>query len=144
VTGWSYGGFMTVWLEGHYNVWKAAVAGAAVTDWLDMYNLGDANVLIGPQQFGGSPYVGDGMAEYRRESPDASLGKIRAPTLVMSNTGDFRVPMTESFGLYRALKDNGVETQFIAYPMGGHFPSDPVKQMDVYQRWTDWVAAHLK
>lgn len=44
VTGWSYGGYMTTWLAGHYPVWKAAIAGAAVTNWLDQYDLGDANV----------------------------------------------------------------------------------------------------
>ena len=41
VTGWSYGGFMTTWLAGHYPVWKAAVAGAPVTDWVEMYDLSD-------------------------------------------------------------------------------------------------------
>ena len=144
VTGWSYGGYMTTWLAGHYDVWKAAVAGAAVTDWVDMYDLSDGNVAIADEQTGASPYIGNGMAENRRQSPDTNVTKIKAPTLVMCDTGDFRVPITQSFGLYRALHDNGVETQFIAYPIGGHFPSDPVRQMDVYQRWTDWLVAHLK
>jgi dipeptidyl aminopeptidase/acylaminoacyl peptidase len=144
VTGWSYGGFMTTWMAGHYTVWKAAVAGAAVTDWVEMYDLGDGNITIAPQQTGASPYLGDGLAINRRQSPDNSVTHIKAPTLILSDTGDFRVPITQSFGLYRALHDNGVETQFIAYPIGGHFPSDPVRQMDVYQRWTDWVVGHLK
>jgi dipeptidyl aminopeptidase/acylaminoacyl peptidase len=48
VSGWSYGGYMTTWLLGNYpEKWKAAVAGAAVTDWLDQYNYGDANVRRG-------------------------------------------------------------------------------------------------
>lgn len=143
VTGWSYGGFMTTWLSGHYPVWKAAVAGAPVTDWVEMYDLSDGNVS---QLFstGASPYVGDGMALNRRQSPSASYGKITAPTLIMCDTGDFRVPIPQSFGLYRALKDNHVTTEFYAIPTGGHFPSDPIRQMDVYQRWNDWLAAYLK
>jgi len=60
VSGWSYGGYMTVWLAGHYAGWKAAVAGAAVTDWLDQYNVGDANVGRAGA-IGGSPWVGDNM-----------------------------------------------------------------------------------
>ena len=44
VTGWSYGGYMTTWLIGHYHDWKTAIAGAAVTDWRDMYDLSDGNV----------------------------------------------------------------------------------------------------
>jgi dipeptidyl aminopeptidase/acylaminoacyl peptidase len=54
VTGWSYGGFMTTWLAGHYPVWKAAVAGAPVTDWVQMYDLSDGNVTA-VAQTGASP-----------------------------------------------------------------------------------------
>ena len=142
VTGWSYGGFMTTWLAGHYPVWKAAVAGAAVTDWVEMYNLSDGNVTQS-EATGTSPYLGDGMDLNRRQSPASSMTKIKAPTLIMCNTGDFRVPITQSFGLYRALMDNHVTTEFYAIPAGGHFPGDPVRQMDVYQRWIDWLQRFL-
>jgi dipeptidyl aminopeptidase/acylaminoacyl peptidase len=145
VTGWSYGGYMTTWIAGHYPVWKAAVAGASVTDWVDMYDLSDANVASGLQQVGPpSPYVGNAMAMYRAESPASTETKITAPTLVMSDNGDFRVPVTQSFGLYRALKDNHVTTEFYLYPVHGHFPGDPIRQMDVYQRWVDWLVKYLK
>jgi dipeptidyl aminopeptidase/acylaminoacyl peptidase len=143
VTGWSYGGYMTTWLAGHYPVWKAAVAGAPVTDWVEMYDLSDGNVTEWAAT-GASPYVGDGMAINRRQSPSSTVTKITAPTLIMCDTGDFRVPIPQSFGLYRALKDNHVTTEFYAIPTGGHFPRDPVMQMDVDQRWVDWVATYLK
>lgn len=143
VTGWSYGGFMTTWLAGHYPVWKAAVAGAPVTDWVEMYDLSDGNVTESATT-GASPYVGDGMAINRRQSPSSTVSKITAPTLIMCDTGDFRVPIPQSFGLYRALKDNHVTTEFYAIPTGGHFPGDPVMQMDVYQRWVDWLVTYLK
>jgi dipeptidyl aminopeptidase/acylaminoacyl peptidase len=142
VTGWSYGGFMTTWLAGHYPVWKAAVAGAAVTDWVEMYDLSDGNVTQ-TEATGASPYVGDGMAVNRRQSPASAMTRIRAPTLIMCNTGDFRVPITQSYGLYRALMDNHVTTEFYAIPSGGHFPGDPIRQMDVYQRWIDWLQRFL-
>ena len=142
VSGWSYGGFMTTWLAGHYPVWKAAVAGAAVTDWVEMYDLSDGNVTQS-EATGASPYVGNGMAVNRRQSPASAMTRIRAPTLIMCNTGDFRVPITQSYGLYRALKDNHVTTEFYAIPSGGHFPGDPVRQMDVYQRWVDWLQRFL-
>jgi dipeptidyl aminopeptidase/acylaminoacyl peptidase len=142
VSGWSYGGFMTTWLAGHYPVWKAAVAGAAVTDWVEMYNLSDGNVTQS-EATGASPYVGNGMALNRRQSPSSAMTRITAPTLIMCNTGDFRVPITQSFGLYRALRDNHVTTEFYAIPSGGHFPGDPVRQMDVYQRWIDWLQRFL-
>ncbi len=58
VTGWSYGGYMTTWLIGHYHIWKAAMAGAAVTDWSDMYNLSDGNVQM-RYSFDGTPWTGE-------------------------------------------------------------------------------------
>ena len=107
VSGWSYGGFMTTWLLGNYpDRWKAAVAGAAVTDWLDQYNYGDANVRRG-SAFGGSPWTDAKRLEaYREQSPMHYVARIKAPTLILSDTGDYRVPITQSFQLYHALRDN--------------------------------------
>ena len=48
--------------------------------------------------------------------------KIRIPTLIMANVQDFRVPITQSYKLFRALQDHGVETQFLAYPGRTHSP----------------------
>jgi dipeptidyl aminopeptidase/acylaminoacyl peptidase len=144
VSGWSYGGYMTTWLLGNYpNRWKAAVSGAAVTDWLDQYNYGDANVRRA-SGFGGSPYTDEArLQSYREQSPIYYVSKIKAPTLILSDTGDYRVPITQSFQLYHALMDNGVTTQFIAYPVSGHSPSDPVHSRDIDRRWIAWLAKYL-
>lgn len=142
VTGWSYGGYMTTWLLGHFPVWKAAIAGAAVTDLVDQYSLGDANVRRG-QQLGGSPYLDGRLENYIKQSPITYAAKIRAPTLILSDTGDYRVTVTQSYKLYHVLKDNGVATQFIAYPIGGHSPADPVRQRDVDRRWIAWLEKYL-
>jgi dipeptidyl aminopeptidase/acylaminoacyl peptidase len=143
VSGWSYGGYMTTWLLGHYQGWKVAVAGAAVTDWLDQYNFGDGNVRRA-SGFGGSPWVGGRINAYMEQSPITYANKIHAPTLVLSDTGDYRVPITQSYKLYHVLKDNGVTTQFFAYPTAGHSPSDPVRQRDVDRRWVGWLEKYLE
>jgi dipeptidyl aminopeptidase/acylaminoacyl peptidase len=144
VSGWSYGGYMTTWLLGNYpDKWKAAVAGAAVTDWLDQYNYGDANVRRGAA-FGGSPYTDEKrLGSYIEQSPIHYASRIKAPTLILSDTGDWRVPITQSFQLYHVLSDNGVTTQFIAYPVPGHSPGDPVHSRDVDRRWIGWLAKYL-
>jgi dipeptidyl aminopeptidase/acylaminoacyl peptidase len=145
VSGWSYGGYMTTWLLGNYpGQWKAAVAGAAVTDWLDQYNYGDANVRRA-WAFGGSPYTdGKRLEAFREQSPITYASKIKAPTLILSDTGDYRVPITQSFQLYHVLTDNGVTTQFIAYPVTGHSPTDPVHSRDIDRRWIAWLTKYLE
>jgi len=141
VTGTSYGGYMTSWLIGHYQGWKAAVAGAAVTDLGDQYNFADGN--LGWRYFtGGSPWTVEGEKLTLAQSPITYVRNIKTPTLVISTTGDVRVPVTQSYKLFRALTDLGVETKFIAYPVGGHGPGDPVRLVDWYSRWLEWIEAH--
>lgn len=141
VSGWSYGGYMTAWLISRYpQTWRAAVAGAAITDWLDQYHFSDLTTSIA-QGFGGSPWLPRNAEKYWQQSPMANAQRIRTPTLILANTGDERVPITHSYKLYRALKDNGTPVRFVAYPIAGHWPSDPVHQRDMYRRWIDWIAA---
>jgi len=144
VSGWSYGGYMTAWLLGHYSIWKAAVAGAAMTDWMDDYSIADCNVQDRYAFAGRSPWTGDLAKAYVEQSPITYATNIHAPTLILCDTGDFRVPITQSYKLYHALRDIGVETKFIAYPTSGHWPADPVRSADIYKRWVEWLDEHLK
>ena len=143
VTGWSYGGYMTSWLIGHYQIWKAAVAGAPVTDLYDEYNLADGNVSA-RYSFKGSPYMGENLKDYRAQSPITYAAQMKTPTLILHDTGDARVTITQGYSLYHALKDNGVPVKFIVYPVAGHFPGDPVRAMDVDRRWVEWMDQYLK
>ena len=53
------------------------------------------------------------------------------------------MPITQSFQLYHALVDNGVPAQFIAYPVTGHSPSDPIHSRDIDRRWIAWLGKYL-
>jgi dipeptidyl aminopeptidase/acylaminoacyl peptidase len=144
VSGWSYGGFMTTWLIGRYpDRWRAAVAGAAPVDLTDMYALTDLNVMR-RHAITGSPFVGDNLRKYMEMSPLLLLPKARTPTLVMSMTGDVRVVVAGSYKIYRALKDNGVPVEFVAFPGSGHSPADPVRQLERDRRWVEWLARWLE
>lgn len=143
VTGWSYGGYMTSWLIGHYQIWKAAMAGAPVTDLYDEYNLADGNATV-RYSFRGSPFVGDNLKDYRAQSPITYAAHMKTPTLIMHDTGDARVTITQGYALYHALKDNGVPVKFIAFPIAGHAPGDPVRRMDMVRRWVEWMDQYLK
>ncbi|WP_353218323.1 S9 family peptidase [Sandarakinorhabdus sp.] len=142
-TGWSYGGMMTSWLIGAYpEAWAAAVAGAPVTDIVDQYTTADGN-RVRAAQYGPSPFVGDNMASYSRQSPIFSAWRAKAPTLIMADVGDWRVTIPQAYKLYRALSDNNVPVKFIAYPVPGHSPADPIRSRDVWRRWVDWLKPYL-
>ena len=143
VTGWSYGGYMTSWMTGHYNIWKAAVAGAALNDWLDDYNV-SFYVSTDVPWFPGPPGNPKYTPMWRAQSPIAYAQRIKAPTLIMGDIGDNNVTITNSFKMYHALKDNGVPVQFVAYPVHGHFPTDPSQSEDVNKRWLAWLDKYLQ
>ena len=143
VSGWSYGGYMTAWLTGHHRVWRAAVAGAALTDWVmdytvSFYQEGDMYF------FGGSPWNAKYRDIWREQSPINYAQNVTAPTLIMGDVGDPNVPLLNSYEWYHALRDAGVEVEFYAYPVDTHFPKDVVRTTDVYRRWVAWMTKHLK
>ena len=143
VSGWSYGGQMTAWMIGNYSeVWRAAVAGAPVTDLVDQYSLSDNNVER-VEHYGPSPFVGDNLKSYAVQSPISYAWRVKAPTLIMSDVGDWRVTTTQAYKLFHALKDNGVTVKFVAFPVPGHSPADPVRSRDVWRRWTGWLTQYL-
>ena len=145
VSGWSYGGYMTSWLIGHDTRWKAAVAGAAVTDLSDQYCFADFNVQMRYAMKGfATPFSPGGEALYREQSPITYATRAKTPTLILTDTGDFRVPHTQSFRLFRALKEAGVETSFVAIPVKGHFPGDPIRARELFRRWIGWLEPRLK
>ena len=142
VSGWSYGGYMTTWLTGHYKVWKAAVSGAALTDWvmdytIAFYQRGDTYF------FGGSPWTKKYWNIWRQQSPIQYARNVTAPTLIMGDVGDPNVPLVNSYEWYHALRDNGVTVEFYAYPENTHFPRDIVQTTDVFRRWLGWMKKYL-
>jgi dipeptidyl aminopeptidase/acylaminoacyl peptidase len=144
VSGWSYGGYMTSWLISHYHIWKAAVSGAAANRRGDAYNLSDYGVKW-RFMFGGSPWKKEYAKTYEEQSPITYAGAITTPTLILHDTGDRRVPITNAYALYHALKDNGVTVKFIAIPVDAHFPyGAPVHVSDIYRVWLDWLDQYLK
>jgi dipeptidyl aminopeptidase/acylaminoacyl peptidase len=143
VSGWSYGGYMTDWLSSRYPlVWRAAVSGAALNDWvmdytISYYQQGDVYF------FGDSPWTAHGYQTWRAQSPSAYARNVKAPTLIMGDVGDPNVPLVNSYEWYHALRDNGVQVEFYAYPVDSHFPGDIVRTTDVFGRWVGWMTTHL-
>jgi dipeptidyl aminopeptidase/acylaminoacyl peptidase len=109
---------------------------------VDQYTLSDNNVERA-SGYGPSPFVGDNLKAYAAQSPISYAWRAKAPTLIMSDVGDWRVTNTQAYKLYHALKDNGVTVKFVAIPVSGHFPSDPIRTRDIWRRWTAWLVQYL-
>lgn len=139
VYGVSYGGYMTSWLVGHTNQFRAAVAQNAVTDLNVMWHLSDLQSWS-DWDMSGKPW--EVPERLRAHSPLTYANKVRTPTLILHSLNDRRCPVAMGRMFHRALKENGVETMMVIYPDEGH----PIKQLphreDVLQRTLEWFENH--
>ncbi len=141
IAGWSYGGFMTMWAVTQTNRFKAAMAGAGLSNWLSYYgeNLIDQWMI---PFFGKSVY--DDPEVYAKSSPITFIKKVKTPTLILVGDSDGEVPAPQSYEFWHALKTLGVETQFVVYEREGHLFANPKHQRDVIARTLAWFDAHLR
>jgi dipeptidyl aminopeptidase/acylaminoacyl peptidase len=142
VCGWSYGGIMTAWMISKYHIWKAAVSGASVNDWTTDYGTADDS-LADVDLFHGSPFVGNDAPEWRRASAISYVSDVTTPVLILSDVGDNRDSFATSSMYWRALRDNHKDATLRVWPIDGHFPSDPVRTVDVFHYWIDYIARHF-
>jgi dipeptidyl aminopeptidase/acylaminoacyl peptidase len=143
VGGWSYGGYMTNWIIGHTNRFKAAVSVAGITNTVSMYAQSDINHgELARWEFKGVPVLD--MENFRRSSPIEFLHNCQTPTLILHGEEDDRVPVAQAWEIYRALTDLGVEVQMVLYPGAGHGISAPRQYANVVTRWVEWYKRFIK
>jgi dipeptidyl aminopeptidase/acylaminoacyl peptidase len=141
ITGWSYGGYMTMWALTQTQRFKAAVAGAGLSDWLSYYGTNGIDTWMLPY-FGASVY--DDPKVYERSSPMTFIKNVRAPTLLLGGDRDAEVPITQSYEYWNALRRLGVTTEFVVYPDEGHVFFKRQDQLDAMSRIVDWFDSHMK
>ena len=142
VSGWSYGAGLTLWMIEQRHDWRAAVAGAAVTDIAADYATAD-DIAADRTLVGGSPFTAAYRAKAAAMSPIAYAERVRTPLLLMTCRGDTRVSPVGTYEFYHALRDLGRDVRLVAYPVDGHFPGDPVRRIDVYRRWVGFIAGRF-
>jgi dipeptidyl aminopeptidase/acylaminoacyl peptidase len=140
VTGWSYGGFMTMWAVTQTQRFRAAVAGAGISNWQSYYGTNRIDTWMLPY-FGASVY--DAPEVYTRSSPINYVKLARTPTLLLSGERDVEVPASQSFEFFKALKALGVKTQLVVYEDEGHSLRKPEHLRDRTQRTVRWFDTHL-
>src|SRR6266576_984418 len=141
VTGWSYGGYMTMWTVTQTNRFHAAVAGAGIANWQSYYGQN----LIGQWMipfFGASVY--EDPAVYEKSSPIRFIKNVKTPTLVVVGERDAECPASQSYEFWHALKTLGVPTQLIVYPGEGHMFIEPKHQVNRLEQTVAWFDKYLK
>ncbi|HJT17628.1 MAG TPA: alpha/beta fold hydrolase, partial [Thermoanaerobaculia bacterium] len=136
--GWSYGGFMTAWAEGHSDRLKAISIGAPVVDLLSFHGTTDIRAFI-PSYFQAKPW----LDLLREHSPLWHLKPSMAKILIQQDDGDERVPLSQGTMLYRALQELGVDVTMVIYHSRGHTPQVPQEREDVMQRNVDLFTSTL-
>ena len=141
LTGYSYGGYMTMWAVTQTDRFKAAVAGAGVSDWLSYYGENGIDRWMIPF-FGASVY--DDPAVYARSSPIDYIKHVKTPTFVYVGDRDLECPMPQSQEFWHALHELGVPTEFVVYPGQGHELKSAADRADAKRRTLAWFARWLK
>lgn len=143
--GYSYGGFMTTWAIGHTNRFKAALAGAPVTNLSSMYGTSDIGVSFGERQWVGRRM--DEIEKYLFRSPISYVESVETPVLIIHGESDVRVPMEQSEQYFTSLKRLGKTVEFVRFPNFSHLSKrsgHPTLRQEYGDRMLAWFDGYLK
>jgi dipeptidyl aminopeptidase/acylaminoacyl peptidase len=135
VMGWSYGGYMTSWIVTQTKRFKAASAGAAVTNLISFNGTSDIPDLL-PDYFKGEFWKA--FESWRAHSPVLNANGVTTPTLIQHGEADVRVPVSQSYEFYTALKRQGATTKLTVYPRQGHGFTEPKMVLDLARANLEW------
>ena len=140
ITGWSYGGYMTCWTVTQTDRFKAAIAGACISNWHDLYGCGDTHVYA-ENLFGGAPWEQE--ERFLQRSPIRHVRNVQTPVLLLHGEKDIRCPTSQSDQFFTALKRLGKEAVFVRYPGQYHGLGKPNYVVDRWQRTLSWFKYYL-
>jgi dipeptidyl aminopeptidase/acylaminoacyl peptidase len=140
VMGWSYGGYMTNWVVTQTSRFKCAAAGAGLSNLISMWGTNDIPTTLDDYFDGAWFEQPDG---YIKMSPLAHIKNATTPQLILHGQADIRVPTSQGYEMYTALKRKGVPTEMVTYPRTPHGPQEPKFVLDIMQRHIDWVAKYI-
>ncbi|MGF2615294.1 S9 family peptidase [Rossellomorea vietnamensis] len=117
VTGGSYGGFMTNWIVGHTDLFKAAVTQRSISNWVSFYGVSDIGYYFSEWQIDAD--LND-IEKLWKHSPLAYAENIDTPLLILHSEKDYRCPIEQAEQLYIAVKRQGKETEMVRFPESNH------------------------
>lgn len=142
VMGGSYGGFMTNWIVGHTNRFKAAISQRSISNWISFYGTSDVGAFF--VEFQLKRDLSD-MVGLWNMSPLAYASQVKTPLFLMHSEDDLRCPLEQAQQFYVAMKKNGVETKMMTFPDSDHGLSRnglPNLRLERSEAIFDWLATH--
>lgn len=140
VMGWSYGGFMTSWIVTQTRRFKAASVGAGVTNLTSFIGTADIPSFI-PDYFGGQPW--ENLEVYKAHSAMFNMKGVATPTLIQHGEADERVPISQGYEFYNALKVQNIPTRMIVLPRMPHGPNEPKMVLKAMETNLEWFEKYL-
>ncbi len=137
--GWSYGGYVMMWMEGHTTRFKA------LASMMGVYNLtamhGATEELWFPEwDLNGTPWTSD---LYEKLSPNKHVKNFKTPCLVITGEQDYRVAYTQSLEFFTHLQNMNVPSRLIVFKNDGHWPSGLKSMPFYYNAHLDWFHKYL-
>ncbi|HEX2663503.1 MAG TPA: S9 family peptidase [Candidatus Acidoferrum sp.] len=139
--GWSYGGYMTFWIDTQTDRFKAISPGAGLPDLYSMYSQTDIHRYM--TMFFDRKAPWDNFQEYWDHSPMKYVEKVKTPTMILHGQSDTRVPIPQSEEFYRALSERHVPVEFVVYPRENHGFVEPRHIQDRWQRYLVFFGKYL-
>jgi dipeptidyl aminopeptidase/acylaminoacyl peptidase len=117
--GWSYGGYMSMWVEGQTDRFACNAAMMGIFDPASFYGATE-EIWFPEHDFKGTPWTSD---LYERWSPSKYVKNFKTPALVVTGELDYRCPYTQSLSYFTALQKMGVPSRLVVLPNAGHWPA---------------------
>ncbi len=143
VTGGSYGGFMTNWIVGHTDRFKAAATQRSIANWLSFYGTSDIGFYFSKDQTAGHPIVDTDLLW--KQSPMKYALSVKTPLLFIHSDEDYRCPIEQAMQYYAILKEKGLDTKFIWFKGETHELSrsgKPQARLKRLNEITAWFENH--
>lgn len=137
--GWSWGGYMMMWFQGHDTRFRALASMMGVYDLRSMYSATE-ELWFPERDLCGAPW--DNEEAYREWSPSSYVERFSTPCLVITGEQDFRVPYTQSLMFFTDLQKQGVPSRLVVFPEAGHWPGW-YEMAYYYLQHLDWFHRHL-
>jgi len=144
-TGGSYGGFMTNWIIGHTDRFRACASQRSISNWFSFYGVSDIGVDFAADQNASDPWSDPEKLWWH--SPMKYADKVKTPTLFIHSFEDYRCPIDQGYQMFTSLVAHGVETRMVCFRGENHELSrsgKPEHRLRRLREITEWFEKHKK